>query len=140
MRIKRTNNILTKTLVATISWLCNFEAFECSNCPSMRQQSVFVHVINGKAGTSDKLQLERVGSQLDCELECVDRFDCSSYDYSNVEKRCELHFNDAVDCCVQDDQWVHVQKRLVFMYLSTFLRQHLLSLSTHVREIVVHSN
>lgn len=76
----------------------------------MLQQSVFVEQRGKKSVSSDKI-IMKSDSQTTCEIECVTRLDCQSYDYSHVENICEIIFKTG-DVKVMDG-WVHARKKVV---------------------------
>lgn len=112
-------NTRGRCFTSMILYLHTFPFVHGSSCPSLRQYSAFVFVANGKADTSDTISLGRLQNQQECEIECVNRFECSSYDYSSSDGKCELNFNNYGDVNILElSGWVHVKKKLVRFFVS----------------------
>lgn len=104
---------LLSSVVAVLFCLQNANISAGSTCPSVLQQSHFVMLQNKKSNCSDKLFIGNINVRYKCEIECVKRLDCLSYDHSDQEKKCELNFcNEQV---FDMDAWIHGQKNLLLV-------------------------
>lgn len=93
--------------------ICIIKSDSSSSCPTTRQQYIFVYVKDKKSVTSEKLQIKHLNTQYDCEVECVRRLECHSYDFLEAQHLCELNLNEGDNLVVAKEGWVHVQKKLV---------------------------
>lgn len=95
---------------------------ECSSCPSTTQRFRFVYEEESKSDniSHDKLILKNVKTQHECELNCVRRIDCSSYNFMTRHFICEIIFNQ-VKSPVRKQGWLFAKKEMVTLLVHSNL-------------------